>query len=149
MSTNNISKNDKRLKRKVRTRKRLSGTADKPRLAVFRSLNHISAQVIDDDEGKTLVSASSNAKDLRGDLEGMRKSDKAYKVGQKLAELCKEKGIETVVFDRSGYQYHGRVAALAEGARYGAGCEDFATVQKVKAGKIKKKDAPKPEGLKF
>lgn len=113
------SKNDRRLKRKVRTRKRMSGTADKPRLAVFRSLNHIYAQVIDDDAGITLASTSTNAKDLRDGLKELKKADKAAKVGEHLAELCKQKGIEQVVFDRSGYQYHGRVKALADGAREG------------------------------
>jgi large subunit ribosomal protein L18 len=99
--------------RHVRLRKRLSGTTERPRLAVFRSLKHISAQIIDDSTGQTLVSASSQEKDLKAT--GNR--DGARAVGAALAQRAKEKGINAVVFDRGGFQYHGRVSSLAEAAR--------------------------------
>ena len=110
------SKNTIRLKRHWRLRKNINGTAERPRLNVFRSLNNIYAQVIDDVSGKTLVSASSLEKDFA--CEGT-KSDAAKKVGQMVAERAKAAGITNVVFDRGGYVYHGRVQALAEGAREG------------------------------
>ncbi len=97
-----------------RIRKRMGGTQERPRLTVFRSLNHIYAQVIDDQQGHTLVAAGSTEKDLRvkgGNVEG------AKLIGKKVAERAKEKGIVKVVFDRGGYQYHGRVKALADAAR--------------------------------
>jgi large subunit ribosomal protein L18 len=96
-----------------RIRKRVRGTAERPRLAVYRSLKHISAQIIDDTTGQTLAAASSVEKDLAksGNKEG------AKTVGTKLAERAKEKGVTAVVFDRGGFQYHGRVASLADGAR--------------------------------
>lgn len=102
-----------RLARHARLRKRVSGTPEKPRLAVFRSLKHISAQIIDDTTGHTLVSASSREKDLKatGNKEG------AKKVGSAIAERAKKAGLSTVIFDRGGFQYHGRVASLADGAR--------------------------------
>lgn len=101
--------------RHVRIRKRVEGTAARPRLAVFRSLKHIHAQLIDDTTGTTLAAASSVEKGLsaKGNAEG------AKAVGQALAERAKAKGITSVVFDRGGFRYHGRVAALAEGARDG------------------------------
>lgn len=110
------SSNAQRLKRHRRVRKNISGTAERPRLNVFRSLNHIYAQIIDDTKGVTLVSASSMDKDFAGNggnIEG------ATAVGKKVAEKALAAGIKTVVFDRGGYVYHGRVAALAEGAREG------------------------------
>lgn len=97
-----------------RIRSRIGGTQERPRLAVFRSLNHIYAQVIDDQQGHTLVSAASTEKDLKskgGNVEG------AKVIGKAVAERAKEKGIKRVVFDRGGYQYHGRVKALADAAR--------------------------------
>ena len=97
-----------------RIRSRVAGTQERPRLAVFRSLYHIYAQVIDDQQGHTLVSASSTEKDLKGkggNVEG------AKTIGKAIAERAKEKGIKLVVFDRGGYQYHGRVKALADAAR--------------------------------
>ena len=106
-----------RLQRQVRGRKKISGTAERPRLVVTRSSKHISVQVVDDLEGKTLVSASSMEADLRG-LDG-DKTAKAKKVGELVAERAKTQGIDSVVFDRAGNKYHGRVAALAEGAREG------------------------------
>lgn len=101
--------------RHERVRKKVSGTSERPRLAVYRSLKHISAQVIDDTTGHTLCSASSLEKGLKtkGNVEG------AKAVGQALADRAKEKGIANVVFDRGGYRYHGRVANLAAGARDG------------------------------
>ncbi|HUA83388.1 MAG TPA: 50S ribosomal protein L18 [Bryobacteraceae bacterium] len=107
------SKNDIRLRIHTRIRRRVKGTPERPRLAVFRSVKHIYAQVIDDREGKTLVAASSNEKNAAngGNLAG------AKAVGQAVAERAKDKGIKAVVFDRGGYLYHGRVKALADAAR--------------------------------
>ena len=109
-------KNIARLKRHKRVRAKISGTPECPRLDVFRSAKHIYAQIIDDVNGVTLVSASSLEKDFN--VEGT-KSDAAKQVGMNVAERAKAKGIENVVFDRGGYVYHGRVKALAEGAREG------------------------------
>lgn len=112
-----VSKIDKkamRLKRHVRVRGKISGTAERPRLNVFRSNANIYAQIIDDVNGVTLVSASTLEKDFEG---AAGNCEAAKKVGQLVAERAKAKGIEEVVFDRGGYVYHGRVAALAEGAR--------------------------------
>ncbi len=106
-----------RLQRQLRGRKKLAGTAERPRLVVTRSAKHIRVQVVDDLAGHTLVSASSMEADLRG-LEG-DKTAKAKKVGELVAERAKGAGIESVVFDRAGHQYHGRVAALADAAREG------------------------------
>jgi large subunit ribosomal protein L18 len=106
-----------RLRRQVRGRKKISGTAERPRLVVTRSSKHISVQVVDDLVGKTLASASSMEADLRG-FEG-DKSAKAKKVGELVAERAKAAGVDGVVFDRAGNKYHGRIAALADGAREG------------------------------
>jgi large subunit ribosomal protein L18 len=103
-------------RRKVRVRKKVFGTADRPRLNVFRSAKHIYAQVIDDEKQVTLASASTVTKD--GKAAG-KKSDQAKHVGTRLAAACKEKNITSVVFDRNGYKYHGRIKAVAEGAREG------------------------------
>jgi large subunit ribosomal protein L18 len=108
------SKNIIRMRIHKRIRGKVSGTQERPRLAVFRSLNHIYAQVIDDSQGFTLAAAASTEKDLRGkggNIEG------AKLIGQKVAERAKDKGITRVVFDRGGYLYHGRVKALADAAR--------------------------------
>ena len=105
-----------RERRKLRIRKKISGTAERPRLSIFRSARHIYAQVIDDASGKTLAHASTLSEDLKGQLEG-DKSDAAKKVGALIAKVCKSKGIERVVFDRNGYLYHGRLSALAQAAR--------------------------------
>jgi large subunit ribosomal protein L18 len=104
-----------RVVRHDRIRKKVTGSAGRPRLAVYRSLKHISAQIIDDSTGTTVASASSLEKDLKasGNAEG------AKAVGQALAKRAKEAGVETVVFDRGGFQYRGRIAALADGARDG------------------------------
>lgn len=111
---NKKSSNKARLKRHLRIRKKINGTAEMPRLSVFRSLKNIYAQLIDDENGVTIVSASSlKDSSYGGNVEAARE------IGKKLAEAALEKGIKKVVFDRSGYIYHGRVAALAEGAREG------------------------------
>ncbi len=111
-----------RERRKLRIRKRISGTAERPRLSVFRSNVHIYAQVVDDVQGKTLVAASTLSKELKGkgDKEADKtasKSSQAKAVGKLVGELCKKKGIAKVVFDRNGYIYHGRIKALADAAR--------------------------------
>lgn len=99
----------------TRIRRKVSGTGERPRLAIFRSLNHIYAQVIDDQAGRTIVSASSTEKDLRGATGGNIAA--AETIGRTIAERAKEKGINAVVFDRGGYRYHGRVKALADAVR--------------------------------
>jgi large subunit ribosomal protein L18 len=106
-----------RLRRQVRGRKRVSGTGERPRLVVTRSSRHITVQVVDDLVGRTLASASTMEADVRS-AEG-DKSEKARKVGQLVAERAKAQGVESVVFDRAGNKYHGRVAALADAAREG------------------------------
>lgn len=106
-----------RERRKLRIRKNISGTTERPRLSVFRSARHIYAQVIDDTTGVTLAAASTLTKDIASTIEDANKSDAAKKVGARIAELCKAKNISKVVFDRNGYQYHGRIVALATGAR--------------------------------
>ncbi len=111
------SRTRSRLRRQVRGRKKVAGTAERPRLVVTRSSRHITVQVDDDLVGKTLASASSMETDLRS-LDG-DKTAKAKKVGELVAERAKATGVESVVFDRAGNKYHGRVAALADGARSG------------------------------
>ena len=112
-----IGSNVSRLKRHERVRKAISGTAEMPRLNVFRSLNHIYAQIIDDTKGVTLVAASTLDKELKETYGGNKAA--AREVGKLVAKKALEKGIENVVFDRGGYLYHGRVQELAEGAREG------------------------------
>lgn len=111
----NPSRADLRVIRHARVRKKISGTAERPRLSVYRSIKHISAQIIDDATGVTIASASSIEKALKanGNTEG------AKKVGEELAKRAKKAGITSVVFDRAGFKYHGRVAELAAGAREG------------------------------
>ena len=111
------TRNEARRRRHSRVRQQIAGTANVPRLCVFRSLKHIYAQIIDDDAGKTLVSASTLDADVRSELEGQSKVDQAKVVGRRLAEKALSKGVKKVVFDRGGYVYHGRVKALAEAAR--------------------------------
>ncbi len=106
-----------RSKRKKRVRSRVIGTSERPRLNVFRSLKHIYAQAIEDTTGKTLASASSLSSELKGSLRYPGNVEAAKKVGELIAKKCLEKGIQKVVFDRSGYLYHGRIKALAEAAR--------------------------------
>ena len=120
MSTVNIKGKGKtaaRRRRHARVRKRIHGTAARPRLIVNRSARHIFAQVIDDEAGVTLVSASTMEADLRGlDAE---KTEKARKVGEMIAQRATDAGVTQVVFDRAGHKYHGRIAAVADGAREG------------------------------
>jgi len=110
---------NKRLRRKRRIRKKIFGDALRPRLTVYRSNRHIYAQVVDDVRGETLASASSLEGDNRKDFAEIKKTEQAHAVGKLIAERAKEQGIEQVVFDRNGYIYHGRVAAVADGAREG------------------------------
>ncbi len=111
------SRNEARLKRHQRVRKKIFGTAQTPRLCVFRSLTDIYAQIIDDEKGITLVSSSSIDNELREKVSKMKKLEQATEVGKLLGERAKSHKITTVVFDRGGYQYMGRVKALADGAR--------------------------------
>jgi large subunit ribosomal protein L18 len=104
-----------RIRRHRRVRKKVRGTADRPRLAVFRSNNHITAQVIDDVTGRTLAAASTTEKDLRSGATGNK--DAAKKIGNLVADRAKAAGVSKVVFDRGGFMYHGRIAAVADGAR--------------------------------
>src|SRR5579859_3928789 len=106
-----------RERRKLRIRQKINGTNDKPRLSVFRSSKHIYAQVVDDVAGKTVAHASTLSRDVRGEAAEATKLDAAKKVGSAIAKLLLAKGIDKVVFDRSGYLYHGRIRALADGAR--------------------------------
>lgn len=108
-----------RIRRHARVRKNVFGTAERPRLSVFRSLNEIYAQVIDDVEGHTLVSASTIDAELRAALSDLKKSEQARMIGKAVAERAKNKGINAVVFDRGGFRYVGRIKALADGAREG------------------------------
>jgi large subunit ribosomal protein L18 len=105
-----------RNKRKSRIRRKLSGTAERPRLTVYKSLKHVYAQVVDDASGKTLAFASSLSKELKGQNEGDKKED-AKRVGNLIAVKCKAVNVGAVVFDRNGFPYHGRIAAVATAAR--------------------------------
>jgi len=113
------SKNEARLKRHKRVRAKVAGTPERPRLSVFRSLNNIYVQIIDDVAGNTLVSASSLDKEIKDSAESTGNKAAAKLVGQLAAKKALEKGIQEVVFDRGGYIYHGRVQEVAEGAREG------------------------------
>jgi large subunit ribosomal protein L18 len=113
------TRNEARRRRHERVRQKIAGTDGIPRLCVFRSLKHIYAQIIDDDAGRTLVSASTLDADVRSELEGQSKTDQAKVVGRRLAEKALSKGVKKVVFDRGGYVYHGRVKALADASRKG------------------------------
>ena len=110
-------KTQARLKRKKRIRKKLVGSADRPRLCVFRSAKHIYAQVIDDSAGKTLASASSTEKAVRENPESKNKLSNANSVGEIIGQRAMEKGVKQVVFDRNGFLYHGRIKAVSDGAR--------------------------------
>ena len=111
------TRNEARRRRHTRVRQKIAGTGNIPRLCVFRSLKHIYAQIIDDDAGTTLVSASTLDADVRSELEGQSKTDQAKVVGRRLAEKALSQGVKKVVFDRGGYMYHGRVQALADASR--------------------------------
>jgi large subunit ribosomal protein L18 len=111
------TRNDMRVRRHERLRKNLTGTDERPRLSVYRSLNQIYAQVIDDGLGKTLISASTLDSDIKTKVQDMNKTEQAKLVGSSIAERALALGIKRVVFDRGGYQYHGRVKAVADAAR--------------------------------
>jgi len=112
-----IDKNQKRLQRHYSIRNKITGTPERPRLNIFKSSKHIYAQVIDDATGTTLASASTQDKELKDQVAELTKKEAAKLVGKTVGERAKEKGINSVVFDRGGYLYHGRVQLLAEGAR--------------------------------
>ena len=114
---NKIDKNEERLRRHARVRKKISGTAECPRLSVYRSLNHIYVQIIDDTKGVTLCSASTMEKDVKAKISKMTKTDAAKEVGKAVAGKAKKLKITDVVFDGGGYIYTGRVQAVADGAR--------------------------------
>jgi len=113
------SRSEARLRRHARVRKNVQGTAQRPRLNVFRSLSEIYAQVIDDHIGNTIASASTIDEELRSRIKGLKKSEQAKLVGKAIAERALARGVKAVVFDRGGFKYTGRVKALAEGAREG------------------------------
>jgi large subunit ribosomal protein L18 len=115
--SNKTSKNDARLKRQIRVRKKVRGTTERPRLNVFKSSRHIHAQIIDDISGVTLVAASTISPDIKSDLAYSGNVEAAKKVGAAIAKKAIEKNIVSVVFDRNGFLYHGRVKALADAAR--------------------------------
>ena len=119
MSKAAIERRQRRSRRHRRVRKKVTGTSERPRLAVKRSLNNIEGQVIDDVQGVTVIGLSTLAGDVKSSAEEMTKTERARLAGKLLAERAREKGITKVVFDRGGYLYHGRVKAFAEGAREG------------------------------
>lgn len=117
MANRIVNKNQRRARRKKSIRKTLFGTNDRPRLTVSRSAKHISAQIINDFDGRTVAASSTMAKDMRDKVKFGGNADAAKAIGEDLAEKAKSAGIEAVVFDRNGYRYHGRIAALADAAR--------------------------------
>ncbi len=117
MKDKSKEKHEARHRKKARIRKRISGTTQRPRLVVYRSNRHISAQIVNDDKHEVICSASSFSKELRETLKGKGKTELSLGVGKAIAEKAKEKGITTVVFDRNGFLYHGRVKALADACR--------------------------------
>ncbi|MBI1938885.1 MAG: 50S ribosomal protein L18 [Ignavibacteriales bacterium] len=115
-----LKDNKRRIRKKARVRKKISGTLERPRFSVFKSLDHIYAQLIDDTKGVTLASASTKSKELAEELKNAKgKTSKSTLVGKLLAKIAVEKGITSVVFDRNGYTFHGRIKAVADGAREG------------------------------
>ena len=116
---NKIDKNVERKVRAIRVRSKINGTQERPRLNVYRSLNQIYCQVIDDSKGVTIVSASTMDKDVAESIKGKTKQESAFIIGETIAKKAIKKGVKTVVFDRAGYIYTGRVKALADGARNG------------------------------
>ena len=114
-----ITKSDRRLRIRRGIRKQITGTSERPRLSVYKSNKALYAQIIDDMDGNTLCSASTVDKELREKVKGMKKTEQAKAIGQAIAERAKSKGISSVVFDRGGFRYTGRVKALADGAREG------------------------------
>jgi len=128
-----------------RIRRKVKGSGERPRLAVYRSLNHIYAQVVDDQLGKTIVSASTTEKDLRGSSGG--NLDAARRIGKAIAERALEKGISSVVFDRGGYLYHGRIKALTDAAREaGLNKNELAARAEEESAKVEDNVAVKAEG---
>lgn len=117
--SNKNPKLNKRIKRKKSIRKIISGTSERPRLSVFRSSRHLYAQIIDDTTGSTILSASTNSKELKGTLKNTGNIEAAQKVGELISKTAKKKKIVSVTFDRNGFLYHGRVKALADAARAG------------------------------
>ena len=117
--TKRRSRNEARQRRHLRIRRAVRGTPERPRLSVFRSVAHIYAQVVDDREGRTLAAASSLDPEIRTQTAGVKKTEAGKLVGQLVARRAKEHGVSQVVFDRGGYLYHGRVKAVADGAREG------------------------------
>jgi len=113
------NRSEARVRRHIRVRINVQGAQQRPRLSVFRSLSEIYAQIIDDKAGQTIVSASTIDQELRGKMDGLKKSEQAKLVGKMLAKRAKAKGVQSVVFDRGGFKYSGRVKALADGAREG------------------------------
>ncbi|WP_457570234.1 50S ribosomal protein L18 [Desulfurobacterium sp.] len=114
-----MTRKERIAKKHRRVRKKVFGTPERPRLAVYKSLKHMYAQIIDDTKGHTLVAASTVDKEVREKIKGLSKTEAARVVGQVIAERAKAKGITAVVFDRGGFIYHGRIKAIAEGAREG------------------------------
>ena len=112
-----LKKKKRYLRRVFRVRKKIFGTPERPRLAVYRSLRHIYALLIDDVSGRTLTSVSTLTPEIREQIKGMKKTEQAAVVGRKIAEKAKALGIERVVFDRRGFKYHGRIKSLADAAR--------------------------------
>ncbi len=112
-----VNRKEQRVKRHRRIRKKVLGTAERPRMSVFKSLKHMYVQIIDDEKGHTLVSASTNEKEIREAIKGMSKTEQAKYLGKVIAERALERGIKKVVFDRGGFKYQGRVQALADAAR--------------------------------
>ncbi len=110
-------KSTPRARRKARIRKKIAGTSSRPRLSVYKSLNHTYAQVVDDSTGRTIAFAGTNAKGLRESVKDSKKTDAAKKVGTAIARAAMDRGVTQVVFDRNGFSYHGRIAAVAEAAR--------------------------------
>lgn len=114
-----VNRSQARQFRHRRIRKKIHGTSDRPRLAIFRSKGHIYAQLIDDESGRTIASASTIDRVLRNDIQDKDKKEQAKAIGMAIAERAKAQGIESAVFDRGGFPYHGRVKSLAEGSREG------------------------------
>ncbi|HDT12425.1 MAG TPA: 50S ribosomal protein L18 [Candidatus Marinimicrobia bacterium] len=112
-----VDRNEIRYKKKIRIRKKLSGTPERPRLVVFKSNRHVAAQIVDDINNRVLVQANSFSKENKVKLESKNKMEKSVEIGKQIAALAKENNIETVVFDRNGYIYHGRIKALADASR--------------------------------
>jgi large subunit ribosomal protein L18 len=113
------TKREARFRRKARIRRKVKGTPERPRLTVFRSLKHMYAQVVDDENNQVIAAVGTSSKTLAGEFTGMKKVEQAKKLGGMVAAACKAKGVDKVVFDRNGYKYHGRVLALAKAAREG------------------------------